>query len=33
MKETYKLIARNDSGKTQGLFAQLIQDDGGKVVG
>ena len=33
MKETYKLIARNSSGKTQGLFAQLIQHDGGQVVG
>ena len=27
MKKTYKLIARNASGKTQELFAQLIQDD------
>ena len=29
MKETSKLIARNVSGKTQELFAQLIQHDGG----
>ena len=29
MKETYKLIAINDSGKTQELFSQLIQHDGG----
>ena len=33
MKETYKLIAQNASGKTQELFAQVIQHDGGKVVG
>ena len=29
MKKTYKLIARNASGNTQKLFAQLIQHDGG----
>ena len=29
IKETYKLIARNTSGKTQDLFPQLIQHDGG----
>ena len=29
MKETYKLIARNVSRKTQELFAQLNQHDGG----
>ena len=28
-KKTYKLIATNASGKTQELFAQLIQHDGG----
>ena len=33
MKEAYTLIERNASGKTQELFAQLIQHDGGKVVG
>ena len=33
MKETYKLIARNAPGKTQELFAQLIQHDGGYVEG
>ena len=33
MNETYKLIARNASGKTQELFAQLIHHDGGWVVG
>ena len=29
MKETYKLVTRNASGKTQELVAQLIQHDGG----
>ena len=29
VKETYKLIARNAPGKTQELWAQVIQHDGG----
>ena len=31
MKETYKLLARSASGKTQELLAQLIRHDGGWV--
>ena len=33
MNKTYKLIARNASGKTQELFAQLIHHNGGWLLG
>ena len=33
MKDAFTLLARKASGKTQELFAQLIQHNGGWVVG